>query len=298
MASLSLSAQEREAVDAFRRDVLEASLAGLVLVRFTAEWCGPCKQLAPLIDRAIAAVGDPRVRQVVIDIDQNRLIAEQFRIQSVPTVYAFLGGRPVDGFVGARSEREIKTFIEKLLQGLGPDEAQADLDALLAQANDLLAEGQATEAAGLFAALAREFPDRPEIAAGYARALLAGGQLEGAKAALAGIRDGRDHPAVQQAQSAIELAEGAAGAGDAAGLEARLAADPHDHGARFELASARLARGDRDGAAAALLDLIAADRDWGEGRARETLLKLIESVGLSDPWSVEVRRRLRQILFS
>lgn len=293
-----MNAQEREAIEAFRRDVLEASLAGVVLVRFTADWCGPCKQLAPLIDRAIAAIGDSRVKQVVIDIDRNRLIAEQFRIQSVPTVYAFVGGRPVDGFVGARSEREIRTFIEKLLQAVGPDAAEADLEAMVAEANALLAEGHAEAAAEGFAALAREFPDRPEIVAGYARALLATGQRDGAKAALAGLRDGADHPAVQQARAALDLAETAAGAGDAAGLEARLAANPNDHGARFDLANAKLARGDRNGAAEALLAIIAADRDWEEGKARETLLKLIESVGLSDPWSVETRRRLRQILFS
>jgi putative thioredoxin len=298
MASLSMNPKEREAIEAFRRDVLEASVAGLVLVRFTAEWCGPCKQMAPLIEKAIAAIGDPRVRQVVIDIDQNRLIAEQFRIQSVPTVYAFLGGRPVDGFVGARSEREIRAFIEKLLEALGPTDAQADLEAVVAEANALLAGGAAAEAADMFAALAREFPERADIIAGYARALLALGQLEGARAALAAIREGGDHPAVAQARAAIELAERGAAAGDPDGLEARLAANPLDHGARFDLANARAARGDRAGAADALLAIIAADRDWEEGKARETLLKLIESVGLGDPWSVETRRRLRQILFS
>lgn len=299
MASLSLSPKERDAIDAFRRDVLEASLDGVVLVRFTAEWCGPCKQLAPLIDRAIAAVGDARVRQVVIDIDQNRLIAEQFRIQSVPTVYAFVGGRPVDGFVGARSEREVKAFIEKLLETLGPNAETADLEAMIAAAAQALAEGDATLAAETFASLAREHPDRADIAGHYARALLALGQLEGARAALAAVpADATDEP-VKQARAALALAQTAGPARrDTAAIEERLATDPADHAARFELASSRLARGDRDGAADALLAIIAAERDWEEGKARETLLKLIESVGLSDPWSVETRRRLRAILFA
>jgi putative thioredoxin len=298
VASLSLSPKERDAIDAFRRDVLEASLDGVVLVRFTATWCGPCKQLAPIIDRAIASVADPRVRQVVIDIDENRLIAEQFRIQSVPTVYAFIGGRPVDGFVGAKSERELKAFIEKLLQSLGPDAGQADLDAMIAAAAQALAEGDAALAAETFAALAREVPDRADIIGHYARALLALGQVEGAAAALAAVPETATDEPVKQARAALALARAGADAGDAHALEARLAANPDDHAARFDLASARLAHGDRAGAADALLAIIAAERDWEDGKARETLLKLIESVGLSDPWSVETRRRLRAILFA
>jgi putative thioredoxin len=251
-----------------------------------------------LIDRAIAAVGDQRVSQVVIDIDENRLIAEQFRIQSVPTVYAFVGGRPVDGFVGARSEREVKTFIEKLLEGLAPDPAQADLEAMIAAAAQALAAGDAQLAAEAFAALAREHPARPDIAGHYARALLALGQVDGAAAALAAVpEDAADEP-VKQARAALALARAAAPAGAVAELEARLARDPADHAARFDLASALLGQGNRAAAADALLAIIAADRDWNEGKARETLLKLIESVGLSDPWSVETRRRLRAILFA
>lgn len=298
MASLSLSPEERQAIDAFRRDVLEASLNGVVLVRFTAEWCGPCKQLAPVIDRAIAATGDPRVRQVVIDIDQNRLIAEQFRIQSVPTVYGFVGGRPVDGFVGAKTEREVKEFIVKLLAGLGPDAEAQDLAAIIEEAQRALASGEAELAARTFAELAREFPERADIIGGYARALVALGQLEGARSALASLPAGADDPAVQQARAALELAANAADPADVADFRKRLAADGEDHEARFLLASALLARGERDQPAELLLEILAADREWEGGKARETLLKLIESVGLGDPWSVEVRRRLRHILFA
>jgi putative thioredoxin len=298
MASLSLSAQEREAIDRFRRDVLEASLSGVVVVRFTAEWCGPCKQLAPIIDRAIAAIGDPRISQVVIDIDQNRLIAEQFRIQSVPTVYGFVGGRPVDGFVGAQPEREIRAFLEKLLQALGPDTAAQNLDAMIEEANQALNAGEAEAAARAFAELAQAFPDRADVIGGYARALVALGEMDGARAALDKLPNGADHPAVQQARAALELAEGAADPADVAAFRQRLATNPDDHEARFALASAELARGQRNEAAEHLLHIVGADRDWEGGKARETLLKLIESVGLGDPWSVETRRRLRHILFA
>lgn len=293
-----LSANDRAAVEAFRRDVLEASLANVVIVRFTADWCGPCKQLAPVIDKVIAEAGQGRTKQVVIDIDRQRLIAEQFRIQSVPTVYAFLGGQPVDGFVGVKSEREIKAFLEKLLAALPPTDAEASLDALVEAANEILAAGEAQQAAEAFAALAREAPDRADIIAGYARALLALGQLEGAEAALATLPADSKDQAVVQARAALDLAKSAAPAGELAALEARIAADGHDHDARIELANALFAAGKRDAAADQLLASIAADRDWNEGKARAQLLKLIEAAGFGDPWSVATRRRLSQILFA
>ncbi len=298
MASLSLTEKERAAVDMFRRDVLEASLRGVVLVRFTASWCGPCRQLAPLMERVIAAVGSPRVSQVVIDIDENRLIAEEFRIQSVPTVYAVVGGRPVDAFVGVISERELRAFIEKQLALLPPDAAEADLEEALEAALAALSGGEAAAAAEALGALLRAHPDRVDLVGHYARALLALGQVEGARAALARVPADAKDAAVQQARAALALAETAPAGGDVAALEARVAADPADHAARHDLAAAWLARGDRDRAADALLAIIAADRDWEEGKARDTLLKLIESVGLGDPWSVATRRRLRQILFA
>jgi putative thioredoxin len=293
-----LNANDRAAVEAFRRDVLEASLANVVIVRFTADWCGPCKQLAPVIDKVIAESGQGRTKQVVIDIDRQRLIAEQFRIQSVPTVYAFLGGQPVDGFVGVKSEREIKAFLEKLLTALPPTDAETSLDALVEAANEILAAGDAQNAAEAFAALAREAPDRADIIAGYARALLALGQLEGAEAALATLPADSKDQAVVQARAALDLAKSAAPSHELAALESRIAADPADHDARIELANALFAAGKRDAAADQLLASIAADRDWSEGKARAQLLKLIEAAGFGDPWSVATRRRLSQILFA
>lgn len=294
---MPLTADDRAAIDAFRRDVLEASLTTPVLVRFTADWCGPCKQLAPIIDKAIADSGG-KARQVVVDIDRQRLIAEQFRIQSVPTVYAFVGGRPVDGFVGARSEREVKAFLEKILASLPPSDAESDIEDLVEAANQALADGEAEIAAEAFAALARERPDRADIVAGYARALLALGQVEGAEAALAALPADSSEPAVLQARAALELARKAAPPAKLAALEARIAADPADHQARIDLAQALFALGRRDAAADQLLASIAADRDWNEGAARAQLLKLIEAAGFGDPWSVATRRRLSQLLFA
>ncbi|MCG2842175.1 tetratricopeptide repeat protein [Sandaracinobacter sp. RS1-74] len=293
-----MSPEDRAFVDAFRRDVLEASLTQLVLVRFTAEWCGPCKQLAPLIDKAVAEAGQGRTKQVVIDIDQQRMIAEQFRIQSVPTVYAFLGGQPVDGFVGAKSEREIKAFIERLVAVLPPTEEEVSLDALVEAANAILAEGEAAEAANAFAALAEQAPEREDIVAGYARALLALDQIEAAEAALAALPADSKDQAVHQARAALDLAKSAAPAGELEALEARIAADPADHQARIDLANALFAAGRRDEAADQLLAAIQADREWNEGAARAHLLKLIEAQGFSDPWSIATRRRLSQILFA
>ncbi|PZU47644.1 MAG: co-chaperone YbbN [Sphingomonas sp.] len=292
------SAEDRAAIEAFRRDVLEASLTSVVLVRFTADWCGPCKQLAPLIDKAVAEVGHGRVSQVVIDIDRQRLIAEQFRIQSVPTVYAFVGGQPMDGFVGAKSEREIKAWIEKLLTALPPTEEEVSLDALIEAANALLAEGDAAQAAQAFAALAQEAPERADILAGFARALIALGELDAAESTLSGIPADNKDQAVAQARAALDLARTAAPSGELAALEARIAEDPADHQARIDLANALFGGGQRDAAADQLLAAIAADREWNEGAARTQLLKLIEAVGFGDPWSVGIRRKLSQILFA
>jgi putative thioredoxin len=298
VATKPISADDRAAIEAFRRDVVEASVTGLVLVRFTADWCGPCKQLAPLITKAIAEAGGGRVKEVVVDIDRQRLIAEQFRIQSVPTVYAFLGGQPVDGFVGMKSERELKAFIEKLLAALPPTDEEAGLDALIEAANQMFDEGDAEAAAQAFAALAREAPDRADIIAGYARALTALGHLDGAQAALAALPADSKDPEVARARAALDLAKSAVPSHELAALEARIAADPADHEARLDLANALFAAGQRDAAADQLLASIAADRDWNEGAARAQLLKLIEAVGFGDPWSVATRRKLSSLLFA
>lgn len=302
MATLSsmggMSAADQAAIEAFRTDVLEESLKNLVLVRFTAEWCGPCKQLAPMLDKAIAEVGQGRVKQVPIDIDQNQMLAGQFRIQSVPTVYAFIDGKPVDGFMGVRPESELKSFIGKLLTQLPPTEDQASLEAQIEAAEALLQAGQVEDAANAFATLLQQAPDNQALIAGYVRALLELGQVEAAAEALAIIPEDQQGPAVQQARAALELAQAAASSSDFAEYEARIAADPADHQARIDLANALFASGRADEAADHLLQSISADREWNEGAARAQLLKLIEAKGLSDPWSIATRRKLSAVLFS
>jgi putative thioredoxin len=299
LATLSLSPQEREQVERMRAEIVEPSRDGVVLVRFTASWCGPCRQLAPLIEKAVAQAGDPRLREVVIDIDQNPLIAQQFQIQSVPTVYAVVQGQPVDGFVGARSASELKAFIEKQLALLGPAQPAEDAtDALVEAALGALDAGDAALAADALAALAQAHPDRHDIIGGYARALLALGQTQGASQALAAVPADSADAQVAKARAQLELAQSLGTGGDLAALRARVAANPDDHEARFELAGALIAAGDRDGAADQLLASIERDPAWNEGAARARLLKLFEAVGVGDPWTVGTRRRLAKLIFS
>lgn len=301
MASLATAATEKASIEAFRRDVIEASKSALVLVDFWAEWCGPCKTLTPLLERVVAE-NAPRVQLVKIDVDKNQTLAQQFRIQSIPTVYAFLGGAPVDGFQGALGERELKAFIERLLAGAPPApgeaDAEAEIAALVDASEQAMAEGAHEQAAEMLGALVRELPEREPLAAKYALALLAGGKVEAAAAALAAVPADSKDADVARARAAVALASEAAPVDDLAGLQAQLAASPDSHDLRFELAGGLLARGDRDAAAEELLAIVKADRSWNEAAAQARLLKLFEAVGLGDPWSIKTRAKLRSILFS
>lgn len=299
MASLSSPQSDKASIDAFKRDVIDASATALVLVDFWAEWCGPCKTLTPLLERIVAAHA-PRVKLVKIDVDKNPAISAQFRIQSIPTVYAFLRGQPVDGFQGALSEREINTFVDRLLAAVppAPGDPEAEIKEMISAANEALDEGATAEAAEMFGALAQEFPDRVEVVAGYARALVALGDFEAAESALAALAPDAKDPTLAQTRAAIALAKDAVPVDDLAGLAARVAADPGDHAAAVELAGGLMARGDRDAAADALLASIARDRDANEGAAKARLLKMLEAAGFSDPWAAAVRRRLSTILFA
>jgi putative thioredoxin len=299
VASLSSPQSDKASIDAFKRDVIDASATALILVDFWAEWCGPCKTLTPLLERIVAAHA-PRVKLVKIDVDKNPAISAQFRIQSIPTVYAFLRGQPVDGFQGALSEREINTFVDRLLAAVppAPGDPEAEVKEMIAAANEALDEGAAAEAAEMFGALAQEFPDRVEVVAGYARALVALGDFDGAERALAPLVPDAKDPTLAQTRAAIALAKDAVPVDDLAGLAARVAADPGDHVAAVELAGGLMARGDRDAAADALLASIARDRDANEGAAKARLLKMLEAAGFSDPWAAAVRRRLSTILFA
>ncbi|MEI6484666.1 MAG: thioredoxin [Sphingomonadales bacterium] len=301
MATLPNPAAEKASIEAFRRDVIEASKTALVLVDFWAEWCGPCKTLGPLLEKVVAARA-PKVQLVKIDVDKNQTLAAQFRIQSIPTVYVFLDGRPVDGFQGALPERELSQFVDRLLAGVPASDDEAALEeqiaTLLGAVDEATAAGAHDDAAAMLAALVQELPERHDLVARLSLALLAGGKIEAAEAALQPVPADSKDEMVIRARAALALAAEAPADDELAPLQARVDASPDDHAARFELAGALAARGDRDAAAAHLLAIIKADRGWNEDAARQKLLTMFEAAGLADPWSVKTRAALRAVWFA
>ncbi len=303
MATLGLSEKDKEAIAEFRRDVVDPSQSSLVIVDFWAEWCGPCKQLSPVIEKIAAEYADKGVKLVKINVDENRFIASQFRVQSIPTVYAIFQGQPVADLTSARTEGQYRQMLDQILAQLPIEseesKAAADLAPLIAMGEEVLGAGDAERALGLFGQLGEMAPDNPQVIGGYLRALAALGQYEEAEAMLESLpADIAKDPAIERGRAAIALARTATPGIDTAPLEARIAADPADYEALFDISAARMANGDRDGASDALLAIIAGDRAWEDGKARNQLLQLFEVVGLEDPWVSAQRRRLSAILFA
>jgi len=286
----------KDATDAtFAADVIEASRETPVIVDFWAPWCGPCKQLTPVLEEAVKAAKGA-VRMVKVDIDQNQQIAAQLRVKSIPAVFAFSGGQPVDGFMGALPASEIKAFVKRLAdlggKGNGLDEA-------LAQGEEMLDKGAAADAAQVFAAVLAEDAANARALGGLARAELAVGDIARARQTLEmAPPEIANDPAIIAARSAIELAEQTQDTGEEAELKARLEADPDDHQARYDLALALLAGKDREGAVETLLELFRRDAEWNDGAAKAQLFKLFDSFGPKDPLTLSGRRRLSSMIFA
>jgi len=303
VATLGLSEADKAAVEAFRQDVVEPSRTSLVIVDFWAEWCGPCKQLTPVIEKVCAEYAPKGVKLVKVNVDENGFIASQFRVQSIPTVYAVFQGQPVADLSQARTEGQLKQYLDQLLSQLpieSDEKAQLqEIAPLIAMGEEVLAAGDAKRALSVFGQLAEMVPDNVEVVSGLARALVALGQLDEAEAVLAALpADVAKNVAIDQARAAIALARDVKPVADLSGVQARVDADGDDHEARFELAGGLMANGDRDGAAEALLEIVRRDRAWNDGAARAQLLTIFDAVGLEDPWVSAQRRKLSQILFS
>ncbi|MDB5589949.1 thioredoxin [Enterovirga sp.] len=279
---------------AFRQDVIAESMNQPVLVDFWAPWCGPCKQLTPIIEKVVRAAKG-KVKLVKMNIDEHPQVAGQLGVQSIPAVFAFDQGQPVDGFMGALPESQVKAFVDRLG---GPATAGSAAE-LLAEAAMRAGAGDAAGAAELYGALLAEEPDNAEALAGLAKLHLDSGDIEGARALLAsGPEAGAGHAAIAAVRAAIELAEQAAALGDLGDLDRRVAADPADHQARFDLALGLNGRGDRLEAAEHLLSIVKRDRTWNDDAARKQLVQLFEAWGPTDPATVAGRKRLSSLLFA
>ncbi len=283
-------------LETFAADVLEASREVPVIVDFWAPWCGPCKQLTPALEKLVTEAKGA-VRLVKVNVDQNQEIAQQLRIQSIPTVYAFKDGQPVDGFMGAVPESQLRAFVQQLTGGAA---GASGADDVLAAADEAFAAGDVAKAAQAYGAVLQEEPGHPKAVAGLARCYLASGDAERARATLGLVRpDGANDEAIRAVEAEVTLREKAGeAAAELAPLKARLEADPKDHQARYDLALALDAGGDRDGAIVELLEIVRRDRKWNDDAARKHLLTLFEAMGPTDPRTLDGRRKLSTILFS
>jgi putative thioredoxin len=281
----------------FVKDVIEESKRQPVLIDFWAPWCGPCRQLTPIIEKAVRAAGG-KVKLVKMNIDEHPAIPGQMGIQSIPAVIAFVNGQPADGFMGAVPESQVTAFIDKLTAGM-PDAGAPNIAEILAEAEAVLAEGDPATAASIYAEVLAADATNITALAGLAKCYVTSGALEQAKQTLAMVPESkRNDAAVKTVQASIDLAEQASALGPVTELEQKVAANPLDHQARFDLATALNASGNRPEATNQLLEIVKRDRKWNEDGARKQLVQFFEAWGPADEATIEGRKRLSTILFS
>jgi putative thioredoxin len=304
LATLGLTTDEQKAVEQFRIDVVTPSMERLVILDFWAEWCGPCKQLTPILEKVAAEYADRGVILAKINVDENKFIAAQFQVRSIPTVYAMFQGQPVADLSPARTEPQLRQMLDQLLEKLPivagdstPDPLE-QLAPLVEEAEMLLAQDDAEQAYGVFAEVLSVLPEHPAALSGLIRALTALGRRDEGQAIFDSLSEElRSNPVLEKAGSVLSIAAAAVPPEELAGLKASVAAAPDDHALRLELANALMAAGERDGAAEALLHIIAADREWNDGAAKARLLEIFVLIGLEDPWVAATRRKLSAVLF-
>lgn len=298
---MGLNLEEQKAVDRFRKEVAEPSMTKLVILDFWAEWCGPCKALTPLLEKIADEYADKGVVLAKVNVDENQFIASQFQVRSIPTVYAMFQGQPVADLTNARTESQLRTMLDQLLEKL-PVQAgaapTADLTPLLAMGEEVLASGDAERAAGVFAQILDMAPDNAEAHAGLLRAFILAERLEEAEILLSELDPAiAADPQIERARAALALAKDKPDDSELATLRAAAASQPDDMDAQLAYASAAFAAGERDDAASTLLTMIRTDREWSEGAAKAKLLQIFEVIGLEDPWVAATRRKLSTILF-